>query len=311
MKVIPPITLNYTNTVVDGSSDYLDPAEWDTDLSYSVGDKVKVTTSNINKIYECIVNATNTDASPEVDITKITPKWVEIGSINKYAMFDNIRSTQTVAYKSMVVTITPGQLVDSIAVMNTTGVLQLNITAKNSGGTTVYSKDTILNKRAANNSWYDYFFARFWTKSSVAFFDLPITYGNLTIVITFTGDTGMGVGNVVLGNGLYIGNTQRGATADILNFSSIERDNYGTASLVPRRNVPKTRQILYLKKSLLDTVIEYRSQLDSIPAVWSAYDNEISHPYFDAGLIYGFYREFTFNIDNPIGVYINLELEEL
>jgi hypothetical protein len=36
-----------------------------------------------------------------------------------------------------------------------------------------------------------------------------------------------------------------------------------------------------------------------------------NHPYFEAYLIFGFYRDFTFEIDNPIGPMISLELEEI
>lgn len=310
MKVIPPITLDHTNTNIIGSNDYLDPVEWDTSASYSIGDKVKVTASNINKVYECIIAATSSDLSPEQDIAKITPKWVELGSINKYAMFDANRSTQTFANKYLEVVLTPGQLVNSIAIMNTVSVLRYNITATDSGSVVRYNRDVELNKRISK-SWYGYFFGKFWTKAATAFFDLPTTYGNLTITISFYGDTDFGVGTIVLGNSIYLGSLQNGIQVDALNFSSIERDNFGTASLVPRRNVPKTKQKLYIDKQYLNSILLYKEILDSVPAVWSGLDDQNSHPYFDATLILGFYREFSFDISNPIGVYINLELEEI
>lgn len=310
MKVIPPIVLDHTNTSIIGSSDFLDPSEWDTALSYSVDDRVKVTTGNINRIYQCILPTTASDDSPEIDVTKITPKWVDLGYINKYAMFDTLRSSQTFAERSMVVTITPGQTVDAIAIINTTNVLQYNITATDAGSVVRYNRNVVLNKRITT-SWYTYFFGRFWSKAASAFFDLPTSYGNLTITITFSGDVQIGVGTIVLGNSVFLGSLQNGATVDALNFSSIERDAFGTASLVPRRNVPKTNQTLYIDKSLLNNVLQYKEQLDSVPAVWSGLDDQLTHPYFDATLILGFYRNFSFDISNPIGVYISLELEEI
>lgn len=310
MKVIPPITLDHTNTNIIGSNDYLDPVEWDTSASYSIGDKVKVTVSNVNKIYECIIPATSSDLSPELDVQKITPKWVDLGYINKYAMFDTLRSSQTIASKYMQVVLTPGQLVDAIAVINTTNVLRYTITATDAGSVIRYSRTVELNKRVTT-SWYTYFFGKFWSKAASAYFDIPTTFGNLTITISFYGDVDIGVGTLVLGSSLFIGNLQAGADVNVLNFSSIERDTFGTASLVPRRNVPKVTQKLYIDKSLLNSVLAYKDQLDSVPAVWSGLDDSITHPYFDAVLILGFYRNFSFDISNPIGVYINLELEEI
>jgi hypothetical protein len=311
MKVIPPITLDHTN-ITSTALDTTDPAEWDTSASYAIGDRVKVTVSNINKIYECIIATTAADLSPEVDILKITPKWVEIGSINKYAMFDTLRSTKTTASKYMSIVLSPGQLVDSIAILGMSGINTVNISAKVDGGadTIVYEVSIDLNRRATN-SWYTYFFGRYITKAGFARFDLPTNLGNLVITITFMGAEDIGVGAVVLGNALDIGSLQRGAKVDVLNFSSIQRDLYGTATLIPRRNVPKTRQELYIPKNRLNTVLQYKDELDSVSAVWSGLDDDINHPYYDAVLILGFYREFSFDINNSIGVYINLELEEI
>jgi hypothetical protein len=130
------------------------------------------------------------------------------------------------------------------------------------------------------------------------------------IEVIYTGTAPLSIGSLVLGSYLYIGSTQIGTECLYLNFSSIDRDTYGDAYFIKRKSVPKTQQKVYINKSEINTILQYRDELDAVPAVWSGLDDNTTHPYFNALLIYGFYREFSFEIDNPVGPMINLELEE-
>ena len=306
MRVIPPVTLNYSNvTSTAGSGN--DPATtWSGGATYNLGDKVKVV-GTVNRIYQYLgSNGTNSTTSPEIDITKLVPKWVDLGSTNVYGMFDTSRDTTTIADYTLVVVMTPGVSVDSIALLNMKGIT--NIRIQNTGTGTAYDKSFNVNDRFTA-SWYQYFFGFFRTKKAMATFDLP---SNGTIfTVTFIGGVGMTIGACVLGTAINIGSIQKGATINVDNFSSINRDVFGNAQLVARRNVPKTSQTLYVDKSKLDTLIALKYQLDATPAVWCGFDDDYLNNYFNALLILGFYRSFTFNLSNPAGPSISLELEEL
>lgn len=294
MLAIVPITLNSSNIVSDAPTS-MDPAEWDTSLSYAIGDRVKVTVGNVNKIYECIIAATNTDASPEADILKITPKWFEVGSINKYAMFDSIKDsfTVTTTATSITITATLSMTVNSLAIFGTTNVDNVTVNAYTSFPTgNVYSKTISLTNGYSLNT------------------DIPNT-NNLTIVFVFSGTAPLSIGNLSLGTYTLIGLTQIGAQANIINFSLVERDVNGNAHLVVRRSVPKTDQKVFIDKSKVSQIVAFKEANDSIPIVWSGFDDEVTNPYFKALLVLGIYREFSFELDNPVGPMINLEIEEV
>lgn len=315
MKVIPPITLNSTNITSNAPTD-LDPAEWNSSGSYAVGDKVKVTTGTpkLEKVYQCIVADPTSDYSPEVDVLRSVPKWVEIGSTNKYAMFDLLRDTQTISSDTLpneiTVNIIPGQSVNSLACLGMTGVLEVEVYA-HSSSVLVYGPNIFDLNLRFTDSWYTYFYGIFRQKTACILFDLPSQYTDLNITVKFRGNLSFGVGACVVGNYLDIGSTQLDVSVEVLNFSSVDRDTFGTALLVPRRNVPKTSQKLYIDKSRLSEVISIKNDLDAVPAVWSGLDDEIDAPYFDSLLILGFYRTFDFDINSPIGVFIDLQLEEI
>jgi len=309
MRVIPPLTITdsvYTScSVVEPS--ITDPAAWSISTHYVVGDRVSKL-GTIHKIYECLTAVTGGD-SPEISVTRSIPKWIEVGATNKWAMFDLLRSTATTSSSDITIVLTPGRSVDSIAVLNLTNVSIIEVTAV-SGVTTVFSQSIGLSTRNTT-TWWEYFFSRITLRKDAITFALPSQYTDLVITIVLKGSGERSVGAVVIGTSVYIGSLQRGAVIDALNFSTIERDMFGNAVLIPRRNVPKTSQKLYIDKSNLSTVVNVRRDLDAIPAVWSGLDDDYTNNYFTALLILGFYRSFTFELDNPIGPMVNIELEEV
>ena len=80
--------------------------------------------------------------------------------------------------------------------------------------------------------------------------------------------------------------------------------------MVPRRNIPKTTQTLELDKTLLNRVSAIRDLLNATVAVWSGLD-DTNDGYFDALLVLGFYRTFSFNLNSPTLAIVNLDLEEI
>lgn len=237
-----------------------------------------------------------------------TTKWVEIGPTNKWAMFDMLRNTATSVPSSMTVVITPGQRVNSIALLGmVANSAQITVT---SGGSTVFDETIDLNTREVV-SWYQYFFEPFSTQPSLALFNLP-PYTNAVITVTLTATSGnVECGVLAIGTYEFIGTVQFDAQSDVLNFSTVERDFAGNTSvMVQRRNVPKTFQDIVLAKSKVNRVRDLRNALNGSPAIWSGLDDS-SHDYFESLLIAGFYKKFTINLRHPEHAVIALELEEI
>jgi len=305
MNVIPPLE------ITDGrltSSTIAEPDAGETEWSgatvaYALGDlRIRKTT---HKVYECV--SAHTSAASPVPENNPT-QWLEIGPTNKFAMFDTLRNTATIKASTVTVVITPGQRVDSLALL---GVVADTVTVSmTSGATLVYSHTESLVYREVFD-WYDYFFNPFLTKPSVALFDLPPYTGGV-ITITLTVATGnVECGACVIGAAEFIGDVQYEAESDVLNFSTVNRDSFGGISaIVQRRNVPKTIQSIFVDKFRVNRVRALRDALAATPAVWAGLSNS-SDGYFEAMLILGFYKRFSINLRHPEHAVIGLELEEI
>lgn len=233
--------------------------------------------------------------------------WVDVGPTNRWAMFDLLRNTGTTTASPLTVSLTPGQRVDSIGVVGIVAdTVAVTVTVS---GATVYTASANLLKRPTSG-WYDYFYGAFRYRQEFARFDLP-PYTNAVITITLTRANGnVTCGGVVLGSSVYLGATQHQAESDALNFSKIDRDDFGTATLVPRRSVPRTVQALRCRKTDVDRILQLRDDLNAVPALWSGLDDQESG-YFSALLIVGVYKRFTISMDQPEDALISLELEEV
>lgn len=281
---------------------------WLVGTPYLVGDKVIRTETH--KVYECLI--ANTGNIPENNLIGTTPKWLEIESDNRWAMFDLSRSTTTNAVSPLTTVIAPGRRIDSCAVINTNATyVTISVQAVVSGTlTTVYTNVKTMPTRPTR-TWYEYFFGPFVSDPSMVKFDLP-PYANGTITITQSRTQGkISCGAVVVGMYKQLGFTQQQPSSEALNFSSVDRDIYGNASMIKRRTVPKTNQVCWAYNTDLNAIRQVRDDLNAVAAVWSGLDNDEDGDYFETLLILGFYRTFTMNMETPLNAMIQLELEEI
>lgn len=269
--------------------------------NYSIDEYVQDNTNHL--IYQSLVGSNNGHALTD------TTKWQLIGPTNKWAMLDYARSTRTSVPLTMTVVITPGERINSLALVGIrANSYTIGITSVTGGGT-IYSASGSLNTRETL-TWYEYFFGEFSTQESLAFFDIP-PYSDCIITVTLSATSGNAeCGACVVGTYVYIGETQYSAVSDVLNFSSITRDEAGTATLTPRRNVPKTSQQVWCDKILVNKVRQLRDDLNATPAIWYGIDDS-SDGWFESLQILGIYKEFTINVALPEKAVITLTLEEI
>jgi hypothetical protein len=284
MRVITPAVVS---TITSDAPTSVDPADW-VDGSYVVGSMVS-RGGTVNKRYISIAAVTIADVAPEADVLLANPKWAELGSTNQWAMFDAIRDscTVTTTATSMTVTATMATATTSLALLGMSNVTQVVVSSVSPAYSKTFTGVT----------------------NSVALFDMPNV---TTVVMVFTGTIApLAVGNMTAGTYTAIGNVRIGAIVDFLNFSSIDRSTYGNANLVKRRGVPKVSYKIFIDKSKIDAMMVLRKNLEAVPAVWSGLDDLVTNDYFGALIVLGMYKVFTFEIDNPIGPLIDLEVEEI
>lgn len=298
MKVIPPTTLIGTSLVTSSTvadrDTVVDPAAWINSGGvgyYTEGSQVYYAVSTyVHKIYQC-VNSTgtfNSTIAPNLDTTN----WLDIGYCNKWKMFDINRSKQTVSSSGTItVVVTPATRINSIALLNLTNINYISITATSSA-TTIYT-----------NTYSG-------TKTSYIVFDVPPAK-DIVITITISGTGTIGISSCIMGQYEYLGDLETGISLDNLNFSSINRDTYGSTTMTKRRSVPKTNQNLFISSGRVGRALVVRDILNAVPAVWCAMDDNVIPSYYNSLLIVGIYRTFSVSLDTPFTATITLELEEI
>jgi len=261
-----------------------------------------VTELATNSLYESLV------ASNNFALTDAT-KWKYIGKTNRFRMFDYSRSQQSVSGLSLTVVLTPGKRINSIGLKGILANAYTITVTSVLGGGTVYSSTGSLNLRETT-TWSEYFFGEFSTQQSLVFFNIP-PYTDLIVTINLTATSGATkLGAVVIGSFVYIGETLNSAASDILNFSTISRDEDGNAILTQRRNVPKSRQTVVAEKSAVDKIRKLRDDLNAVPALWYGLA-DATDGYFESVSILGIYKAFEINVQNHDQAIVNLELEEV
>lgn len=304
MRVIPPITM--TDAILD-SSNVTEPGTgetaWNSGTAYVIGDTVSIISTDSHKTYEAIQAGTNKPPATEPTY------WLYTGYTNRWKMFDLERNNATVRASPLTIVMSPGARTNSIALLGLVAdSVTISVTSVLGGGT-VYSYTEDLSTREVFD-WYSYFFEPFSTRASVIRFNLP-PYSDAIITVTITRTSGnVSCGACVLGNFVNMGATQYSAESDVLNFSTVTRDEFGNSTLIPRRNVPKTRQTTWLPKAQVNKVRAIRDDLNAVVALWSGLDDS-TDSYAEALEILGFYKIFTINIAQPEVAIITLELEEV
>lgn len=304
MRVVVPVTPTLISSTVPEPD--TGEATYSAGATYALGATVISTTTH--RVYESL-QAANTGNPLPVPPETQTDWWIETGVTNRWASLDSARNTQSVGASPMVVVIAPGARINSVAVMgmeaDTLRIEMIN------GGAVVYDKSFDLKLRRVRDG-YEYCFKPFGLQPSVLQFDLPPFFA-AQVRVTLTRATGsVKLGSVVVGNYIYLGAMQQGAENDALNFSTIDRDLYGTATLVPRRTLPVTTQTCIIEKQHVTDLLDARVRLNAVPAVWSGLDDLGSSDWFEAFLILGIYKRFSINSQYSAShALVTLNLEEI
>lgn len=238
-----------------------------------------------------------------------TTKWKYIGKTNRFRMFDYTRNNRTTALGSITVVFAPGKRIDSICLDGIQANSYTVTVTSVLGGGTVFTSTGSLNTRIVR-TWYEHLTVPFTTQKSLNFFNIP-PYSDCVVTVTLTATSGnaelaaLGVGREV-----YFGMTQYNAISDILNFSTVTRDEDGNAIMTKRRNIPKSRQTVFCDKLSVNKIMETRDMLNAEPAFWYGIESA-TDGYFEAVSMLGYYRDFTINVSYPENAIVSFELERV
>ena len=259
-------------------------------------------TAQVHRVYESLTGS-NIGNAPMVSDTF----WVDAGPTNRWAMLDLYRSSKTWAESPLTVVLTPGQRIDSLFLG---GLVADEVTVTMEvDGDEVYSETVSLYKRNTL-TWSDYFFRAIERRESVLLTDLP-PYSGAEITVTISRNAGLvGCSSLVIGQKVNLGTAQYGAEARAKNYSRIDRDEFGNATLVPRRTVPTADLSIWFDKPRAKALLDLRDRTNAVPVVWSGLEDD-ADDYFEPVLIVGIHTRFDINLAHPEHGLLSLTCEEV
>lgn len=234
--------------------------------SYGKGQRCHLAITH--KVYESL-QAGNVGKTPNDEAS--FEWWKEVSDTNRYLMTDGSVSTQTMLtgttnyYEFKL-----GKLINSIALVNVTGVTRAVVTMTDPVAGVVYGPVSMgFAWLPAGGDWYSWFFSRrFVTLQFLR--NLP-SHPNATIRIEFEGAGGIGV--LLLGtlNSMGMG-IQNNARIRFQSYSVKQRNDWGDTVLVKRANSRNISLSLLCENSKIDEYDRLISDLDGVPCLISASD---------------------------------------
>jgi hypothetical protein len=190
-----------------------------------------------------------------------TTAWLPLGATNRWKMFDKAVNSQTAAPGSVSVSVTPGEVVNTLTLLNVSGA-SVTLAQSESGYTRTRSLVThdVL-------SWYDFWYQDpLWTGDTV-FDDIP-PYLNSTLTVTVNSPgNDAAIGGWFLGKAKFIGKTQWELTAGILSYSSSETDKFGNTRLVPRETAKRMNFDVAIPRGYEDEAFRFLRKADNVEMV--------------------------------------------
>jgi hypothetical protein len=294
MRVIKPVTFN-AGTHLVSSTAVETAAAWASGTTYA-----KDAVVDFGTFYWISLVNNNTGNTP----SSSPAQWALVGPDNVHAMFDEQVSTATASTSPLTVVLTPGA-VNALALLGLVGEQVVVAVTDGAGGPTIYSKTVSLDGTLIAD-WYQYFYEPYVQIAEVVLTDLvPISTARLTIALTGTGT--IKIGNCSFGTQYAIGDAEYGAGLGIIDYSKKETDEFGITTFVRRDFSKRLSARLMLENAQINRVSRLLSDLRATPAVWILADEAE----YQAGTVYGFFRDFNVEIAYPVQSFVSLEIEGL
>lgn len=167
-------------------------------------------------------------------------KWLDLGAINRFRMFDTVNGTTTTNATSINVTVAVTGRADSIGLLGLDAeTVQVIMTAGVYG--TVYDQTYSLLSDSGITSWYEYFSEDVVYSADLVLTDLPLyTDPSIQVIISKASGT-VTCGTMILGQSRNLGAAIYGAQGGIQDYSRKEVDDFGNYTLVERSYAKRNR----------------------------------------------------------------------
>ena len=236
---------------------------------------------------------TDNNDRPDTGATLDPPTWLDLGFVNPLRMFDNKLDSLTVGPSPLVIDITPGALVNGIALFNVDATtVQITQTDPTEG--VVYDTGEVRMVDASTiTGWYEFFFGPRLKRADLARIDL-LPYKDATITITLRSEgADVSIGQVVPGRLQTLGIAQYGTSVGITDFSRKETDQFGNFVITPRRFSKRAEYDVRIPTAQNAGVQRTLAALRTTPIVWVGDETK------EETVVYGYYRDFDILLAGP------------
>lgn len=282
--------------------------EWSSSETYAVGAIVYAGQR------EFIAVAESTGVNPISNTVR--DKWLVHGRINPLKAFDGRNDSpsysnpggvyQQYSFRPFAL---PGQLptINTVALFNVVGS-RVKLSVRDAADGEVYSVISQAYDDSIIRDWFEYFQAPFASKTNHIFSDL-IVEGGQTLVIEIQKYAGQvsEVGEILLGQSFWLGETLEGSRLSIQDFSIKQRDEWGGVVIVPRSYAPMHDFSIAVPNNAVRGVRTKLAEMRATPMVFFDEDYGRAQP----TMIYGYYRGFDITLKVGEYSYMDLEIEGL
>jgi hypothetical protein len=187
-----------------------------------------------------------------------TTAWTPQLATNRWRMFDKAVNSQTSAPDLLVVAVKPGQLVNTVGLLNVSGS-RVTLYQPDSG----YLQSKTLARHDVLN-WYDFWYEDPIWEGDVVFDAVP-PYPNASFVIIVENPGGQAaIGCAIFGKSRTIGQTAWGFNGGVLSYSTSGTDTFGNVNLVKRDNSKVLNFEVYIPKGLESAIYRFLSDVTDV-----------------------------------------------
>jgi hypothetical protein len=271
---------------------------WSSGTTYAAGATILVVATH--RVYES-VQAGNTNHDPTTDDGTW---WIDIGPTNKWAMLDTSVGTTTTRSQLIDATVDPG-IIGSLALLDVVDATSVTVTMLDApGGTEVYSQTFDMGDAAPLIDWYAYFFDAMQPRTYLLVDDLP-PYSAGRISVSVAGDGVIGVGTLVIGDLVDVGDVRHGVRVGIIDYSRKETDTWGVTRVVERAYAKRVEAEIISDNGTVDFLAQKLASVRAVPVVW-LFDDAYS-----SLVLYGWIKDWSINIAYPNHSEIGITVEGL
>ncbi len=289
MDAITPINLDAAYLNLSSATETW-PA-WLSGSGYSAGFTVSYDSSTVHGIYQRLIAGAGTVA-PNLDLAN----WEYLSPSNRWAMFDNSRSTRTWAMGSLAVVLQNLSGTYGVGLFGLVGT-SVTVSVQNSGGTVTFQAVKALNGTSSN-------------PDQVVLNAVVVPAGGtINILLSHSGGAAYKVecGACVLGRTAFLGVTQPSPSLGIVSYSRKVTDEFGMTTFVKRASSKRLTVKLRINNTELDSVYRKLEELDGVPFVLVCSDIAALKP-LD---ILGFLKDFSIDVAYVSESLCSIEFEGL